>query len=66
MIIKGLDVTTPEPLPTDHELFKLKNCVVTPHIGSAEINTRIKMATLTATNIIHGLNQYPLLYEIKI
>jgi len=22
----GLDVTTPEPLPTDHPLLKLKNC----------------------------------------
>lgn len=22
----GLDVTTPEPLPTDHELIKLPNC----------------------------------------
>lgn len=22
----GLDVTTPEPLPPDHELLKLKNC----------------------------------------
>jgi len=22
----GLDVTVPEPLPTDHPLFTLKNC----------------------------------------
>ena len=29
----GLDVTTPEPLPTDHPLFKLENCVILPHIG---------------------------------
>ncbi|KAF7722414.1 hypothetical protein EC973_003153 [Apophysomyces ossiformis] len=29
----GLDVTTPEPLPTDNKLFQLPNCVVLPHIG---------------------------------
>lgn len=22
----GIDVTTPEPLPTDHVLFRMKNC----------------------------------------
>ena len=25
----GLDVTVPEPLPKDHELYTLKNCVIT-------------------------------------
>ena len=29
----GLDVTTPEPLDTNHPLFKLPNCVILPHIG---------------------------------
>jgi len=33
----GLDVTTPEPLPKDNELFKLKNCFITPHIGFKSI-----------------------------
>lgn len=51
----GLDVMTPEPLPLDHELFKLKNCVILPHIGSACIETRQKMAILTANNIVNGL-----------
>lgn len=51
----GLDVTTPEPLPLDSELFKLKNCVVLPHIGSAAIETRKQMGVLTARNIIAAL-----------
>lgn len=51
----GLDVMTPEPLPLDHELFKLKNCVILPHIGSACIETRQQMAILTVKNIISGL-----------
>lgn len=30
----GLDVTDPEPLPPDHELWRLANVVITPHIAS--------------------------------
>lgn len=30
----GLDVTDPEPLPADHPLWSLDNCVITPHIGN--------------------------------
>ncbi len=29
-----LDVTNPEPLPDDSELWSLPNCVITPHIGN--------------------------------
>ncbi|MCY4069231.1 MAG: hypothetical protein OXE79_09045 [Acidimicrobiaceae bacterium] len=29
-----LDVTAPEPLPDDSELWRLPNCVITPHIGN--------------------------------
>jgi len=48
----GLDVTVPEPLPTDNKLFTLSNCVIVPHIGSATIDTRTNMAEITARNII--------------
>lgn len=51
----GLDVMTPEPLPLDSPLFKLKNCLILPHIGSACIETRNKMALLTVQNIVNGL-----------
>ena len=36
----GLDVTTPEPLPTDSPLLDLPNCVILPHIGSATVHAR--------------------------
>eukprot|EP00911_Craspedida_sp_UC1_P002203 UC1_evm2s1683 len=51
----GIDVTTPEPLPTDHPLFKLDNCVVLPHIGSATLKTRKAMADLAVDNLLAGL-----------
>ncbi|TKS72395.1 Glyoxylate reductase/hydroxypyruvate reductase [Collichthys lucidus] len=51
----GLDVTTPEPLPTNHPLLTLKNCVVLPHIGSATYSTRGIMAALSANNLLGGL-----------
>jgi lactate dehydrogenase-like 2-hydroxyacid dehydrogenase len=56
----GLDVTTPEPLPTDHPLLTLPNCVILPHIGSASIATRTKMALMAAENVIAGVYQRPL------
>ena len=30
----ALDVTSPEPLPTDHPLWRLPNCIITPHVGN--------------------------------
>lgn len=29
----ALDVTDPEPLPADHPLWRLKNVIITPHVG---------------------------------
>ncbi|KAK0400354.1 hypothetical protein QR680_003461 [Steinernema hermaphroditum] len=51
----GLDVTDPEPLPTDHQLFKIKNCVILPHIGSASNATRDAMAAMAIDGIVAGL-----------
>ncbi len=48
----ALDVTDPEPLPADHPLVKLPNCIVTPHIASATEATRSKMSELAARNLI--------------
>ncbi|XP_025893868.1 glyoxylate reductase/hydroxypyruvate reductase [Nothoprocta perdicaria] len=60
----GLDVTTPEPLPTDHPLLSLKNCVILPHIGSATYTTRNTMSVLAANNLLAGLRGEPMPSEL--
>ncbi|NLT41108.1 MAG: D-glycerate dehydrogenase [Anaerolineae bacterium] len=51
----GVDVTDPEPIQTDHPILKLSNFVVCPHIASASIETRGRMAEIAADNLIAGL-----------
>src|SRR5215831_895632 len=51
----ALDVTDPEPLPADHPLVGMENCLVVPHIASASAATRGKMAEIAARNLIAGL-----------
>lgn len=60
----GLDVTTPEPLPTNSPLLTLKNCVIIPHIGSAEIETRQEMCRITALNLLGALKNTEMIYEL--
>jgi lactate dehydrogenase-like 2-hydroxyacid dehydrogenase len=48
----ALDVTDPEPLPRDHKLLELPNCLVVPHVGSASVATRERMAVMAADNLI--------------
>jgi phosphoglycerate dehydrogenase-like enzyme len=51
----ALDVTDPEPLPADHKLLTLPNCLVVPHIASASWATRTRMAEMAAENLLAGL-----------
>lgn len=52
----ALDVTDPEPLPPEHKLLTLPNCLVAPHIGSATVATRNKMAVMAAENLLAGVS----------
>lgn len=51
----GLDVWEHEPVPLDHPLLTLENVVALPHIGSASVATRTRMATLAAENLVAAL-----------
>jgi phosphoglycerate dehydrogenase-like enzyme len=61
----ALDVTVPEPLPPDNELYSLKNCLVVPHIGSATWNTRRAMAERACENLLAGLEGSKLPYCVN-
>ena len=61
----GLDVTDPEPLPPDHPLYQLENCLITPHIGSATHHTRKTMAKIAIKNLIAGIEGLPLPYCVN-
>jgi len=50
----GLDVYEGEP-NINKKLFKFKNVVLTPHIGSATVETRTKMADLAILNVLNVL-----------
>ncbi|WEU39877.1 MAG: D-glycerate dehydrogenase [Candidatus Odinarchaeum yellowstonii] len=55
----GLDVFEIEPIEEDNPLLKMDNVVLTPHIGSASVETRTRMAEVVAENLIafaKGLN----------
>ena len=51
----GLDVFEREPIEMDNPLIKMKNVVLTPHIGSGSIESRTAMAVLAAKNLAAGL-----------
>jgi glyoxylate reductase len=51
----GLDVTDPEPLPADDPLLGAPNVVVLPHVGSATVRTRSRMADMAVDNLLAAL-----------
>ena len=52
----GLDVFQQEPIEVDHPLLSMKQVVALPHIGSASVETRMKMAELACRNITNILD----------
>ena len=60
----ALDVTEPEPLPRDHPLLGMPNVVITPHLGSATVETRRRMAELSVENLLAGLRGEPLPHPV--
>jgi len=47
----ALDVTDPEPLPSDHPLWDLENCLITPHTGGHTPKHWDRLAAIVADNV---------------
>jgi glyoxylate reductase len=60
----ALDVTDPEPLPPDHPLLDAPNLLVVPHIGSATVRTRGKMAEMAVENLLAALDGRPMPHQV--
>jgi glyoxylate reductase len=59
----ALDVTDPEPLPSDHPLLEAPNLLVVPHIGSATVSTRHRMTEIAVANLLAALDGEPMPHQ---
>jgi len=62
----GLDVTDPEPLPRDSELWRLPNVIITPHISSQTLEARQRMAAVAIENVRRYVAGEKLLNEVNL
>ena len=51
----ALDVTDPEPIDPADPLLSLPNCLVVPHMASASVAARGRMAEMAAANLLAGV-----------
>ena len=47
----GLDVVSTEPITEDNPLLKAKNCIITPHISWAPIESRQRLMDIAVENV---------------
>ena len=60
----ALDVTDPEPLPADDPLLEAPNLLVVPHVGSATVRTRERMAEMAVENLLAALGGRQMPYAV--
>jgi glyoxylate reductase len=60
----ALDVTDPEPLPAGHPLLDAPNLLVVPHVGSATVRTRARMAEMAVENLLAALDGRPMPHQV--
>ena len=62
----ALDVTDPEPLPDDHPLWRLPNCLITPHIGNTPEMGLVLLAERVEANVGLRLAGKPLIGPVYV
>ena len=66
ILAAGLDVTYPEKLPTNHDLFKINNVIITPHIASISSKFHSNNLNLIKKNIYRYLNGFDLINSVNL
>ncbi|WP_256012803.1 2-hydroxyacid dehydrogenase [Desertivirga xinjiangensis] len=61
----GLDVTNPEPMRPDNPLLNMEYATILPHIGTSTEETRLKMVTRIAENVIAAMEGTPIPYPVN-
>jgi D-2-hydroxyacid dehydrogenase (NADP+) len=57
----GLDVTDPEPLPPNHELWTLPNVIITSHIAAQSSVSLTRLSEVFVENVYRYINEFPML-----
>ena len=55
----AVDVAVSEPIATDHPLLKAPNCIITPHISWASMESRQRLMNIAVDNVIQFLAGKP-------
>jgi phosphoglycerate dehydrogenase-like enzyme len=64
-ITAALDVTDPlEPLPENHELRRLTNVILTPHIAAGGIEMRREIGAMAVAEVVRFAQGQPLLNRV--
>jgi phosphoglycerate dehydrogenase-like enzyme len=61
----ALDVTDPEPLPSDHALWKAPNLLITPHVAGDSPNFMKRALRLASEQVTRFARSEPLLNVVN-
>lgn len=61
----ALDVTDPEPLPSDHPLWQAPNLLITPHVAGAVASWKTRAYRFTREQLQRYVNGQPLLNRVQ-
>ena len=62
----GLDVTDPEPLPSDHELWTLPRVIITPHVSASSDKSSDRRWILVKENLRRYIAGEPMLSVVDL
>ena len=63
-ISAAIDVFDEEPLPVESEYRKLPNVIITPHLGAATVQCRLRQGSMTVDEVRRFVHGEPLKYSV--